>query len=127
MSFRVKRKPNPPKRSTFTIERGIYGETLAQVIESIPKDVPFEKVRFETDYDSPTIRYETLEDEGLYQNRVAMYKKKLAEWEKWKKENIEFVKEWEARQSAIKEQKREKKLSQIEKEIARLEKLRKNI
>lgn len=127
MSFKMKRNPAPPKRSTHFVERSIYYESLAEIISNIPEGIPYEKVKVEMDGDSPIIRYEQLEDEDLYKNRVAMYRKKLVEWEKWREENIENIKQWEAKQSAIREQKRDKKLSQIEKEIARLEKLRKEI
>ena len=126
-TIKMKRKPTPPKRSTHRVERRIYCESLAEIIANLPDGVPYEKVKIETDGDSPIIIYEHLEDEGLYKNRVAAYKNRLAEWNKWREENADFVKEWEATRSAIEEQQRDLKISKIEKEIARLEKLRKEI
>lgn len=113
--FRIKKKPNKPKRKTITDPFGsidIDGESLADIEDTIRAQVAtrfesyfvlngltiddYSEIRFRESYgydgDSETYLYGTrLETDAEFEKRTVSYDTRLATYEKWYAENKDAV------------------------------------
>ena len=139
--FRIKKKPVAPKKSSYKGRRktdeiiGAYdGRSVGELIKILEGYDGNDTVEIELDYgyclyesDTPSARLviEYVQDANeLYDQAVVRYKQKLAEYNKWYRDNKEAVKqELELREAEEKECNL-KKATRLEKEAA---KLRKNV
>lgn len=87
--MKIKRKPTAPTRKMYDKYISVsYGDSLATILEQLPKDVDPSMVEVKTGWEEETkLCYKELESDEDFNERQTAYQNKLEDWKDWYEEN----------------------------------------